>query len=211
MRAFCAGFFSTSIARFSWSSGAGFFSFSCCFSSAGELSSSSGAGEFIGIVSHEDVGCDRRILQRLTRRRVVLRHREHQRRAVFHLDDLLDRPRSKRLVADDVTACVLHDRRRHKLRRAGRAAIHQHHQRNAGGDCLLRVGIKRLLGIRLALQIGNGSVIQEQVRCGDAFVLVAGPRVAQVEHQFLGSGLSSSFSFAATSCDRPLGKSSTLM
>ena len=70
-----------------------------------------------------------------------LRDRHVQRRAIGQRQDILHRPFAKGLIADQFAALPILNRAGHDLRRAGRVAVDQHHQRQIARRAR-RVGIE---------------------------------------------------------------------
>src|SRR6185312_16180070 len=128
-----------------------------------------------------DVGLDAFLLDRAARWREVERRGQADRAAAGHLHDGLHRTLTERAGAeDDGTAMVLQSAG-HDLRGRGRAAVHQHHDRQAAGD-VARLGVPALHVLRLArLDRDDLALVEEGVDHGNRLVEQAARVVAQVE------------------------------
>ena len=80
-------------------------------------------------ISNNDVGRDRRVLDRLAARRIIFRHRENQCATIGKIDRLLDRAIAEGLVPYNVAACIFENRSRDNLSSSRRTPIDQDRQR----------------------------------------------------------------------------------
>ena len=91
---------------------------------------------------------------------MILGNGKDERRAIGHLDHFLDRAFAESFLAQHIAAGVIQNRGGHDLRRPGGAAIHQHHQRQAG-DGLLRIGAEIFALVLLPAQRGDSASAQK--------------------------------------------------
>ena len=84
--------------------------------------------EVLSLVGHQNIGSDRRVLNRFAARSVVLGNREDQRAAVLKIDGLLDGAGAESLVAENIAASVIQNRTGDDFSGSGGGFIHDHHQ-----------------------------------------------------------------------------------
>ena len=136
-------------------------------------------------LGNEHVGSHARILNRsFAARRIILGDGKNQSRVVGHLDQLRDGTIAKSLVANYVAAGVFKDGSRDDFRGSCRSMIDQDRDGKIR-NVFAGIGIERLAREFLSLQVGDCAVIEKEIGCGYAFILVASRAIAQIENKLL--------------------------